>query len=101
LVGPFYFSQTGHLSFVKKVLLLPEEIGEAKVRNFDIEVGVQEKVFRLQVPMYNTPVNTRAFSLRLSNRVPTPSPLRLRVAKTGKNHLNEETTPILHTGIGE
>jgi hypothetical protein len=33
--------------------------------------------------------------------VPAPSPLPLRVAKAGKNHLNEEITPILPTGIGE
>jgi hypothetical protein len=29
------------------------------------------------------------------------SPLPLRVAKTGRNHLNEELTPLLPTGIGE
>jgi len=29
------------------------------------------------------------------------SPLPLRVAKTGRNHLNEEFTPLLPTGIGE
>ncbi len=28
------------------------------------------------------------------------SPLPLRVAKTGRNHLNEEFTPLLPTGIG-
>jgi hypothetical protein len=28
-------------------------------------------------------------------------PPPLRVAKTGKNHLNEEITPLLPTGIGE
>jgi hypothetical protein len=28
-------------------------------------------------------------------------PPPLRVAKTGKNHLNEEITSLLHTGIGE
>ncbi len=36
-----------------------------------------------------------------SQRAPTPSPPPLRVAKTGKNHLNEEITPLLPTGIGE
>jgi hypothetical protein len=30
-----------------------------------------------------------------------PSPFPLRVAKTGRNHLNEEFTPLLPTGIGE
>ncbi len=30
-----------------------------------------------------------------------PLPLPLRVAKTGRNHLNEEFTPLLPTGIGE
>jgi hypothetical protein len=30
-----------------------------------------------------------------------PSPLPLRVAKTGRNHLNEKFTPLLPTGIGE
>ncbi len=29
------------------------------------------------------------------------SPLPLHVAKTGRNHLNEEFTPLLPTGIGE
>jgi hypothetical protein len=28
-------------------------------------------------------------------------PLPLRIAKTGRNHLNEEFTPLLPTGIGE
>jgi hypothetical protein len=31
----------------------------------------------------------------------SPPPLPLRVAKTGKNHLNEEITPLLSTGTGE
>ena len=31
----------------------------------------------------------------------TPSPPLLRVAKIGKNHLNEEITHFLPTGIGE
>jgi hypothetical protein len=35
------------------------------------------------------------------HRAPTPSPPPLRLAKTGKNHLNEEITPLLPTGIGE
>jgi hypothetical protein len=30
-----------------------------------------------------------------------PSPLPLHVAKTGRNHLNEEFTPLLPTGIGK
>ncbi len=41
------------------------------------------------------------FKEGLSHRAPTPSPLPLRVAKTGRNHLNEEITPLLSTGIGE
>jgi hypothetical protein len=32
-------------------------------------------------------------------RLPPPPPLH--VAKTGKNHLNEEISPLLPTGIGE
>ncbi len=36
-----------------------------------------------------------------NHRAPTHSPLPLRVAKTGKNNLNEEDTPLLPTGIGE
>jgi hypothetical protein len=36
-----------------------------------------------------------------SHRVRTISPLPLRVAKTGRNHLKEEFTPLLPTGIGE
>ncbi len=35
------------------------------------------------------------------HRARIPSPLPLRVAKTGRNHLNEEFTPFLPTGIGE
>jgi hypothetical protein len=35
------------------------------------------------------------------HRVPTPSLLSLRVAKKGQNHLNEEITHQLPTGIGE
>ncbi len=37
----------------------------------------------------------------LHHRVPTPSPLSLRVAKVGRNHLNEEIVPFLLNGIGE
>jgi hypothetical protein len=37
----------------------------------------------------------------LYHRVPTPSPLPLRVAKAGTNRLNKEITPLLPTGIGE
>ncbi len=33
------------------------------------------------------------------HRAPTPSTPPLRMAKTGKNHLNEEITPLLPTGI--
>jgi hypothetical protein len=36
-----------------------------------------------------------------NNRARIPSPLSLRVAKTGRNHLNDEITPLLPTGIGE
>ncbi len=39
--------------------------------------------------------------LRLSHTARIPSPLPLHVAKTGRNHLNEEFTPLLPTGIGE
>ncbi len=36
-----------------------------------------------------------------THRARTPSPLPLRVAKTARNHLNKEFTPLLPTGIGE
>jgi hypothetical protein len=36
----------------------------------------------------------------LNHRVPTPTPPSTR-GKTGRNHLNEEITPLLPTGIGE
>ncbi len=39
--------------------------------------------------------------LSTAHRARIPSPLPLRVAKTGRNHLNEEFTPLLPTGIGE
>ncbi len=40
-------------------------------------------------------------SVPLPHRARIPSPLPLRVAKTGRNHLNEEFTPPPPTGIGE
>jgi hypothetical protein len=39
-------------------------------------------------------------TLPTGHRVPIASPLSLRVAKTGKNHLNEETTALLPTARG-
>jgi hypothetical protein len=39
--------------------------------------------------------------ISLEHRARIISPLPLRVAKTGRNHLNEEFTPLLPTGIGE
>jgi hypothetical protein len=39
--------------------------------------------------------------LRVKHRARIISPLHLRVAKTGRNHLNEEFTPLLPTGIGK
>ncbi len=38
---------------------------------------------------------------RLSYRVPTPLPLPLGIFKADVNHLNEEITLLLPTGIGE
>jgi hypothetical protein len=35
-----------------------------------------------------------------ASRVPSPPPLPLRVAKAGRNNLNEEIPPLLPTGIG-
>ncbi len=40
-------------------------------------------------------------SLSLMHRARIISPLPLRVVKTGRNHLNENFTPLLPTGIGE
>ncbi len=47
--------------------------------------------------------NLAVFLRRLgfAHRVLTLSPLPLRVAKAGRNHLDEEITPLLTTGIGE
>ncbi len=36
-----------------------------------------------------------------NHRAPTPSPLPLCIGTAGKNHLNEEITLLLHTGIGK
>jgi hypothetical protein len=36
-----------------------------------------------------------------TQRAPTTSPPPLRVAKIGKNHLNDEITLLLPTGIGK
>ncbi len=46
-------------------------------------------------------ISIQVFGCYATHRVPTPTPLPLRVAKTGKNQLNEELTPLLPTGIGE
>jgi hypothetical protein len=35
------------------------------------------------------------------HRVPTPIPPSSTLGKAGRNHLNEEITPLLPTGIGE
>jgi hypothetical protein len=37
----------------------------------------------------------------VNHSVPTPFPLPIRVAKAGRNHLKEEITPFLPTGIVE
>jgi hypothetical protein len=44
-------------------------------------------------------VETNFMCVKHTARIPSPLPLRL--AKTGRNHLNEEFTPLLPTGIGE
>jgi len=36
-----------------------------------------------------------------THRVPTPQPPSSTLGKAGRNHLNEEITPLLPTGIGE
>jgi hypothetical protein len=41
----------------------------------------------------------RVPSLGLAHRVPSPPPSTL--VKAGRNHLNEEITPLLLIGIGE
>ncbi len=41
------------------------------------------------------------WGMTIVHRARIPSPLPSRVAKTGRNHLNEEFTPLLPTGIGE
>jgi hypothetical protein len=46
-------------------------------------------------------IRIRIHNLDPDHRAPTHFPLPLRVAKTGKNHLNEEITSLLPTGIGE
>ncbi len=45
--------------------------------------------------------STPSYGSCVLHRAPTHSPISLRVAKTVKNHLNEEITPLLSTGIGE
>jgi hypothetical protein len=55
-------------------------------------------ILEVQYCTYNNPILSESLAM---HRVPTPSPRSLRVAKTGKNHLNEEITPLLPTGIGE
>ncbi len=47
-------------------------------------------------------VENNAETIRVSDhRARIPSPFPLRVAKTGRNHLNEELTPLLPPGLGE
>ncbi len=45
--------------------------------------------------------SSRELSPGHTHRARIISPLPLRVAKTGRNHLNEEFTPLLPTVIGE
>jgi hypothetical protein len=49
---------------------------------------------------YLTKKKENYFKVGFNHSTPTPYPLPLHVAKTGRNHLNEEITPILPTGIG-
>jgi hypothetical protein len=49
------------------------------------------------------PVDSIMWNLQVNknHRARIISPLPLRVAKTGRNHLNEEFSPLPPTGIGE
>jgi hypothetical protein len=56
-------------------------------------------ILELKLTMRGTPVQSQLFR-RVNHWVPTP-PLPLHVVKAGRNHLNEEITPLLPNGIGE
>ena len=47
------------------------------------------------------PVAPMSTARLFGQRGADPSPLPLRVATAGKKHLNEESTPLLLTGIGQ
>ncbi len=55
--------------------------------------------FKVQVRRGIKPLSPMGSNLHHRARIISPIPLR--VAKTGRNHLNEEFTPLLPTGIGE
>ncbi len=64
------------------------------------------QIIRILIANPDTPTQLRhCLQIRrlsgLAHRVRIPSPLPLRVAKTGRTHLNEEFIPLLPTGIGE
>jgi hypothetical protein len=46
-------------------------------------------------------IGSQSSLIAIKPQVADPLPLPVRVAKTGRNHLNEEFTPLLPTGIGE
>jgi hypothetical protein len=55
----------------------------------------------ISVHALSHPMSPSADASSPSQRGPTPPPLPLHMAKTGRNHLNKEITPLLPTGIGE
>ena len=67
---------------------------------FDLVKLVDEESFRATEGRRDRPILVLDRSV---HRAPTPyppPPSTVRVAKTGRNHLNEEITPLLPTGIG-
>jgi hypothetical protein len=62
---------------------------------------VQAATQREDVPRIGVALVTVPRVEGVDHRARIISPLPLHVAKTGRNHLNEEFTPLLPTGIGE
>ncbi len=51
--------------------------------------------------LYLGNISHRVYWMCSAHTARIPSPLPLRLAKTGRNHLNEEFIPLLPTGTGE
>jgi hypothetical protein len=63
--------------------------------------GEVDQITSSQTTKVRNPYDRGTLEMCSLHRALTPFPLPLRIAKTGRNHLNEEITLLLPTGIGE